>query len=63
MSKTDPLNHLGSIWYQIQNRKLDGAVVERLNLEPSDIPYSPNQFLALDSFAASHSKMALTKEF
>ena len=41
---SDPLNHLGSIWYQS---------------EPSDVPYSPNQYLALDFFAASYSKIAL----
>ena len=35
MSMSDPLNHLVSIWYYS---------------EPSDIPYSPNQFLALDFF-------------
>jgi hypothetical protein len=40
----DPLNHLGSIWY---------------HSEPSDVPYSPNQFLALNFFAASYSKTAL----
>ena len=27
--------------------------------EPSDIPYSPNQFLGWDFFAASYSKTAL----
>ena len=32
---SDPLNHLGSVWY---------------HSEPSDIPYSPNQFLGLDFF-------------
>ena len=32
---SDPLNHLGSIWY---------------HSEPSDVPYFPNQFLALDVF-------------
>ena len=31
----DTLNHLGSIWY---------------HSEPSDVPYFPNQFLALDFF-------------
>ena len=35
MSMIDPLNHLGSIWYLS---------------EPSNIPYFPNQFLALDFF-------------
>ena len=35
--------HLGSIWY---------------HSEPSDVPYSPNQLLALD-FAASYGKTAL----
>ena len=30
-----PPNHLGSIWY---------------HSEPSDVPYSPNQFLAVDFF-------------
>ena len=32
---SDPLNHLRSIWY---------------HSEPSGVPYSPNQFLALDFF-------------
>ena len=41
-----PLKHLGSIWY---------------HSEPSDIPYSPNQFLGWDFFAASYSKTALVK--
>ena len=36
--------HLGPIWY---------------HYEPSDISYSPNQFLALDFFAISYSKTAL----
>ena len=36
--------HLGPIWY---------------HLEPSDVPYSSNQFLALDFFSASYSKIAL----
>ena len=37
--------HLGLIWY---------------HSEPSDVPYSPNQFLALDFFfATSYSKKAL----
>ena len=30
MSMSDPFNYLGSIWY---------------NLEPLEVPYSPNQFL------------------
>ena len=34
--------YLGSIWY---------------HSEPSDVPYSPNQFRALDFFAASESKI------
>ena len=38
--------YLGPIWY---------------HSEPSDLPYSPNQFLALDFFAASYSKIALTQ--
>ena len=38
------VSHLGPIWY---------------HLEPSDVPYSPNQFLVLDFFAASYSKIAL----
>ena len=42
---SDPLIHLGSIWYPS---------------ESSDIPYSPNQFLGWDVFAASYSKMALS---
>ena len=33
----------------------------RTNLEPSDVPYSPNQFLALDFFVISYSKTALGK--
>ena len=32
---SDPLNHLGSIWY---------------HSEPSDVPYFPNQFLGFDFF-------------
>ena len=40
--------HLGQIWY---------------HSEPSDVPYSPNQFLALDFFAASYSKRALEPFF
>ena len=36
--------HLGPIWY---------------HSEPSDVPYSPKQFLVLDFFAASYSKIAL----
>ena len=36
--------HLGPIWY---------------HSEPSDIPYFPNQFLVLDFFAVSYSKIAL----
>ena len=35
MSMSDPLNHFGSIWY---------------HSEPSDVPYSPYQFLTLDFF-------------
>ena len=35
MSTRYPLNHLGSIWY---------------HLEPSDVPYSPNQFLGWELF-------------
>ena len=42
---SDPLIHLGSIWHPS---------------ESSDIPYSPNQFLGWDVFAASYSKMALS---
>ena len=40
----DSLNHLGSIWY---------------HSEPSDLPYSPNQFLGWDFFSVSYSKTAL----
>ena len=36
--------HLEPIWY---------------HSEPSDVPYSQNQFFALDFFAASYSKTAL----
>ena len=36
--------HLGPIWY---------------HSEPSDVPYSPNQFLGWDFFVASYSKTAL----
>ena len=36
--------HLGPIWY---------------HSEPSDVPYSPNQFLGWDFFAVSYSKLAL----
>ena len=43
----DPLNHLRSIRY---------------HWETSDIPCSPNQFLAWNSFAASYSKTALIFE-
>ena len=49
--QTDPIllggvthAHLGAIWY---------------HSEYSDVPYSPNQFLALDFFAFSLSKIAL----
>ncbi len=37
--------HLGPIWY---------------HSEPSDVPYSPNQFLGWDFFAAFYSKTVLT---
>ena len=36
--------HLGPIWYYS---------------EPSDVPYSPNQFLAWDFFDTSYRKTAL----
>ena len=36
--------HLGPIWY---------------HSEPSDVPYSPIQFLVLDFFVTSYSKIAL----
>ena len=36
--------HLGPIWY---------------HSEPSDVPYSPNQFLGWNFFAVSYSKLAL----
>ena len=39
--------HLGPIWY---------------HSEPSDVPYSPNQFLDLDFFVASYSKIALVSQ-
>ena len=35
MSLSDPLDHLGSIWY---------------HSEPLEVPYSPNQFLGWDFF-------------
>ena len=35
MKTSDPLNHLGSIWY---------------HSEPLEVPYSPNQFLGWDFF-------------
>ena len=43
---SDSFNHLGLIWYQS---------------EPQEVPYCPNQFLGLDFFAISYSKMALAK--
>ena len=33
-----------------------------LNSEPSDVPYSPNQFIGWDFFAASYSKTALVTQ-
>ena len=39
--------HLVPIWY---------------DSEPSDIPYSPNQFLGWDFFAVSYSKMTLNQK-
>ena len=44
MSMSDPLNHLGSLWY---------------HSKPLEFPYSPNQFLGWDFFAVSYSKTAL----
>ena len=44
MSLSDPLNHIGSIWY---------------HSEPLEVPHSPNQFLGWDFFAISYSKPAL----
>ena len=44
MSISDPLNQLGSIWYYSK---------------PSDVPYSPNQFLAVDFFSTSYRKTSL----
>ena len=41
---SDPLNNLGSIWH---------------HSDPSDVPYSPHQFLTLDFFSATYSKTAL----
>ena len=38
--------HLGPIWY---------------HSEPSDVPYSPNQFLDWDFFAVSYSKTAVSR--
>ena len=34
-------------------------MVKRYDSEPTDVPYSPNQFLGLDFFAVSYSKTAL----
>ena len=39
--------HLGLIWY---------------HSEPSDVPYSTNQFIGWDFFAASYSKTALVTQ-
>ena len=47
MSISDPLNNLGSIWY---------------HSEPSEVPYSPNQYLDRDFFATSYSKAALEQD-
>ena len=44
MIKGVTYTHLGPIWY---------------HSAPSDVPYSPNQFLGWDFFAASYSQMAL----
>ena len=38
------LNDLGPIWY---------------HSEPSDVPYSPNQFLGWDFFAVSYSNLSI----
>ena len=46
MSMSYLLNNLGSIWY---------------HSEPSDVPYSLNQFLGWDFFTPSHSKTAIVK--
>ena len=40
----DPIDHLGLIWY---------------HSEPLEVPYFPNQFLGLDFFVISYSKLAL----
>ena len=40
--------HLGPIWY---------------HSEPSEVTYSPNQFLGWDFFAASYSKTALVNRW
>ena len=45
---SDTLYHLGSILY---------------HSEPSDVPYSPNQFLGWDFFVVSYSKTALVNIF
>ena len=45
MSMSDPLNQASSIL---------------CHSEPSDVSYSPNQFLVWDFFAVSYSKTALT---
>ena len=44
MSMSDPLNHLGSIWY---------------HSEPSNIPYPQISFLVGTFVATSYSKIAL----
>ena len=44
---SDPLNNLGSIWY---------------HSEPSDFPYSPNQFLSWD-FSFSKTAIGVTFNF
>ena len=48
MIKGVSLGHLGLIWYLS---------------EPSDVPYSPNQFLGWDFFAVSYNKPALEAQF
>ena len=45
MSMSDPLNHLGSIWYP----------------EPSNFSYFLNQYHDMDFSATSYSKAALKK--
>ena len=48
MSKSDPLDNLGPIWY---------------HSDTLEVPYSPNQYLDSDFFATSYSNAALEANF